>query len=257
MKVIKNLEFDKIEYVKYGFFTRLGGFSKNEFDSLNFNSKEDTGEPKNNVLKNFDVLKNYFKSSNNVFKLKQVHSKDVFILGDLKYLEDIDIIHADAVVTKLRNVVIGVVTADCVPILLVDDKNKIISAVHAGWRGSVAGIIENSINKMVKIGAEIKNIKALIGPHLRVENFEVKQDFISDLIKNNIKYQDFIICKNDKIFFNITKFINYKLQSTGITEIYDVNLDTYSNPDLFFSYRRSTHENQKKFGCQFSAIMLN
>lgn len=252
-KVITNKSFDKISSIKYGFFTRCGGFSEGEFNSLNINSKVENGESKENVLKNFNVIKKFFNTQNNVFKMKQTHSNKVFILNDLKWLNDIDIIEADAVITKLKNVVIGVSTADCVPILLIDEINQIVCAIHAGWKGVILGIIENSIIEMKKLGAQY--IKALVGPHLKVDNFEIQQDFIKFLEENKINYKDFVIFKNGKIFFDISKFVETKLKNNCISSV-DVEIDTYSNSDLFFSYRRSTHENKEKCGCQFSGIML-
>lgn len=256
VKIITDKKFDNIDCIKYGFFTRLDGFSKDEFESLNFNSSDAFGEDKIHVLKNLNVVKDFFNSPNNVFKMRQIHSNKVFVLDDLKYLTDIDKIEADAVVTKLKNVVIGVTTADCVPILIVDDVKKIIGVIHAGWKSAITGIIKNTISEMKNLGADVKNIKAVVGPHLRVDNFEIKKDFLDNLVKNNINYSDFIINKNDKIYFDISKFINFDLKNNGIINFSDVEIDTYSNPELFFSYRRSFHENKNKFGCQFSAIML-
>jgi len=253
LKIITDKSFDKISCIKYGFFTRLGGFSEGEFYSLNVNSKIDNGESKENILKNLSIIKKFFNTQNNVFKMKQIHSNKVFVLNDLKLSNDIDIIEADAVITKLKNIVIGVSTADCVPILLIDEENQIICAIHAGWKGAIIGIIENSVSEMKKLGA--KNIKGLIGPHLRIQNFEIKKDFLNILQENKINQNDFVIFKNDKMFFNISKFVETKLKNNDIYAV-DVNIDTYSNTDLFFSYRRSTQEKKDKFGCQFSAIML-
>lgn len=256
LEVIKNKDFDKINNIKYGFFTRKGGFSSGEFESLNFNSSIFSGESKENIEKNLNIIKKYFGSSYNILKLKQIHSNKVYIFNDLNILPSIDEIEADAVITKIKNLVIGVSTADCVPILLIDKKNEIIAAIHAGWKGAVSGIIENTITEMVKIGSNIKEIKALIGPHLRVKNFEVKDDFIKNLENKNINGLKFISKKDNKYLFNITEFVKDILKNQGINYTYDVNLNTYTNHELFFSYRRSCHQKKDKLGCQFSAIML-
>ena len=256
LEVIKNKDFDKISNIKYGFFTRKGGFSSGEFESLNFNSSNFNGELEENIKKNLNIVKGYFNSPYDILKLKQIHSNKVCIFNNLNTLPSIDEIEADAVITKIKNLVIGISTADCVPILLSDEKNKIIAAIHAGWKGAITGIIENTISEMLKIGSSIKEIKVLIGPHLRVKNFEVKNDFIKNLESNNINGLKFILEKNNKYYFNITEFIKNILKDQGINYIYDVDLDTYTNPELFFSYRRSCHQKKDKYGAQFSAIML-
>ena len=256
MEIIKNKDFNEISNIEYGFFTRKGGFSTGEFDSLNVNSSKINGEPKENVEKNLNLIKKYFNSPYSILKLKQVHSNKVYVFDDLSILPSYAQIEADSIITKIKYLIIGVSTSDCVPIMLSDEKNEIVSAIHAGWRSAIAGIIENTINKMVKIGANINEIKALIGPHLRVENFEVQKDFIKILKENNVDDSAFIVKKDDKLFFNITNFVKNILKKQGVNYVYDVNLDTYTNPELFFSYRRSCHEKKDKFGCQFSTIML-
>lgn len=255
-EVIKNKDFNKISNIEYGFFTRKGGFSSGEFESLNFNSSNFNGELEENIKKNLNIVKEYFNSPYDILKLKQIHSNKVCIFNNLNTLQSIDEIEADAVITKIKNLVIVISTADCVPILLSDEKNKIIAAIHAGWKGAITGIIENTIFEMLKIGSSIKEIKVLIGPHLRVKNFEVKNDFIKNLENNNINGLKFILEKNNKYYFNITEFVKNILKDQGINYIYDVDLDTYTNSELFFSYRRSCHQKKDKYGCQFSAIML-
>lgn len=256
IKTIKNRNFSKVKNIKYAFFTRHGGFSSGEFESLNFNSSPSGGELNDNIIKNLNVIKQYFHSPYNVLKLKEIHSNKVYVFNDLSILPSVDKIEADALVTKIKNLVIGISTADCVPILFSDEKNEIIAAAHAGWKGAIAGVIENTIDEMIKIGSNIKEIKAVIGPHLKVDNFEVKDDFIKILENNNLYALKFVLKKDNKFFFDITKFVKNILKNKGVNHIYNVNLDTYTNPELFFSYRRSCHQKKDKLGCHFSAIML-
>ena len=242
--------------IKYGFFCRTGGISSGDFDSLNINSSKLDGESIENVKKNLKLIQDFFKSKNKVFKIKQVHSNKVVHLNDLNELSNRFIIEGDAVVTKLKDVVIGISTADCVPLLIVDDSTNIIAAVHAGWRSAITGVIENTILKILEIGGSLDNLSVVIGPHLRVKNFEVQMDFVDILKEKNIDTSEYIFINNDKMFFDITKYIKNVLIQIGIKRIYDVDLDTYDCPEKFFSYRRSCHEKKKFFGCQFSAIML-
>ena len=242
--------------IKYGFFCRTGGISSGDFDSLNINSSKLDGESIENVKKNLKLIQDFFKSKNKVFKIKQVHSNKVVHLNDLNELSNRFIIEGDAVVTKLKDVVIGISTADCVPLLIVDDSTNIIAAVHAGWRSAITGVIENTILKILEIGGSLDNLSVVIGPHLRVKNFEVQMDFVDILKEKNIDTSEYIFINNDKMFFDITKYVKDVLIKMGIKRTYDVDLDTYDCPKKFFSYRRSCHEKKKFFGCQFSAIML-
>ena len=242
--------------IKYGFFCRTGGISSGDFDSLNINSSKLDGESIENVKKNLKLIQDFFKSKNKVFKIKQVHSNKVVHLNDLNELSNRFIIEGDAVVTKLKDVVIGISTADCVPLLIVDDSTNIIAAVHAGWRSAITGVIENTILKILEIGGSLDNLSVVIGPHLRVKNFEVQMDFVDILKEKNIDTSKYIFINNDKMFFDITKYVKDILIKMGIKRTYDVDLDTYDCPKKFFSYRRSCHEKKKFFGCQFSAIML-
>lgn len=258
LKVIKDKDFDKISSIDYSFFTRKGGLSSGEYDSLNVNTSEVNGESIQHVRKNLNIIQDHFRSPNKVFKMKQIHQNNVFVLDDIKMIEDNNLVEADAVITKLKNVVIGVSTADCIPLLLVDKESKIISAIHVSWKTAFLNIIENTFNELGKLGSNTKNIKIIAGPSLAVDNFEIKDDFIETLKKLHENYSNFLLKKEDKTFFDFKKYVKERLSKLGIKNLFDVNMDTYSNPDLFFSYRRSCHLGQKaKYGCQYSGIMLN
>lgn len=256
MKIIKNLEFDNIKNIDYAFFTREGGHSNGIFESLNTNFSGKTGESIESVELNLQVIKKHFNTDYDIIKIKQTHSNKVFIFDDLNILPSLGEIEADSIITKLKNVVIGVSTADCVPILLVDEESEVIAVIHSGWKGSLIGITENTIKKMKELDAKANKIKALIGPHLRVENFEIKQDFVDNLKNINQEALKFVVQKNNKMFFDISSFVKNLLRKENISKIYDVNLDTYSNSKLFFSYRKNFQKNEMKYGTQFSGIML-
>lgn len=258
LEIVKNKDFSKLKEIDYGFFTRKGGVSIGEYDSLNTNTAITSGESFEQVSKNLNIIQQFFLSPHKVFKMKQIHTNKVILLNNFDYEKSDDLFEGDAVITQLKNVVIGVTTADCVPILVADSENKIIAAIHASWKSTLNGIIENTIMEMKKLGTNAQNITAILGPHLRVDNFEIQNDFIEILTAKNSKNLKFILEKNNKKLFNITECVKTILTDLDIKNIYDVNLDTYTNPDLFFSYRRSCHLNtQSKLGCQFSAIMLN
>ena len=245
-------QFDK---VKHGFFSRVGGVSEGEFFSLNCNTKSTDDHQK--IKTNISLVAKNFEHLDNIKMLRQVHS-DIVVTVE-KSSQVCSNIEADAIVTKLPQVLIAVQTADCVPILLCDQDNKIVAAVHAGWRGTFSGVITNTIKEMVYLGAQ--NITAAIGPCIRIENYEVDHDFYQNAISININAKDFFVIgkKIKHYYFDLPGYCKMLLKSQGV-QFDDLGVDTYNNPQLFFSYRRTCHQTTSgmpiKCGNQISAIML-
>lgn len=237
-----------------GFFTRQGGVSTGLYSSLNCSKKSD--DDSKNINKNLLLIQNEFQTPNEVKQLRQTHTNQVYILTDKHF--DCSDIEADSIITKLKNVPIGVVTADCTPILLIDEKNGIISAIHAGWHGAIAGVIQNTISKMLSCGAETKNIKACIGPTIIQKNYEVDSDFHKKFLSQDQENEKlfYLSINKNRYMFDLSGYNEKTLKSQGISEIENLKLDTYSNENLFFSNRRRTHRNELVYGCQLSAIML-
>ena len=163
--------------------------------------------------------------------------------------------NSDALITKLRGVALGVVTADCVPIILYDIKNQIIGCIHAGWKGASSGIIENTVKKFKKINSKNK-IFASIGPCIGKKSYEVDVEFYKKFIsisKKNIKY--FLKKNNHKHLFNLRKYVNDKLIKLNV-KVDHVNHDTFREKTTFFSYRRSQKLQEKDYGRCISVICL-
>ena len=178
--MIKSKKLTKIKDLKHGFFNSAGGKSKNIYKSLNCGpgSKDLTS----NVKKNLEIVKKkIIKSSKSIFLLHQIHSNKFTYIDDKYRLKTKP--KVDAVITNQRNLPIAVLTADCVPILICDDKRKMIAAIHAGWKGAYKGIITKVIKFMIKKGCKFQNITAAIGPSISVKNYEVKEDFKKKFIK--------------------------------------------------------------------------
>ena len=164
-------QFSKIKNVHYKFFSAEKGFSSFPYNSLNcsFNT-QDSYE---NIIENRKYVKDII-NLNDLFFINQIHSNKVFFLEDKKQLSfKLD---ADGVVTNLKNIGLSILTADCAPIFFLDLNNDIIAACHAGWRGALNGIIENTINKMIEIGSLRKNILAIIGPTIQQHSYEIGND---------------------------------------------------------------------------------
>ena len=152
---------------------------------------------------------------------------------------------------------IGVLTADCVPILIADKRNTIVAAIHSGWKGAYKGIIEKVIKFLKKKGYEPENLIAAIGPCISQKNYEVKDDFKKKFLKKDKKYCVFFKNSNNKIFFNLRKFVQDTLKNNGIKSIDIINKDTFDISNNYFSARRSISLNQDDYGRNISLIMIN
>jgi YfiH family protein len=248
----------KQDKLAHGFFTKIGGVSESVYSSLNCNTNcEDNPE---NIVKNQEIVCNALSFTyNNLKILDQVHSASVIIIHDM--VQATSHLQADALVTNLSGILLGVKTADCVPILFFDSKNKIIAAAHAGWKGAIAGILENTILTMQNLGAEISNIIAAIGPSIQQQSYEVDQAFYHKFIEKDPLTSQFFIdsTKTTYYMFDLAKYCINKLEKIGIQTIDHLSIDTYSNPDMLFSFRRTTYENknlgnQLECGRQLSVI---
>jgi len=144
-----------------------------------------------------------------------------------------------------------------VPILIYDDKEKVIAAIHAGWKGAFKGVIKRTVNFMIKKGSTSKNITAVIGPCISVKNYEVKKDFIKKLIKKDKKNKKFFKQIQNKYFFNLKKYVYSQLKALNIKKIDMINKDTFDPKNNFFSARRSINRNENDYGRNISVIMIN
>ena len=238
--------------ISMGFFTRCGGFSNNSFTSLNCNLR--ASDKKKLVKKNITEDLGLIGLKNKKLKMiNQVHSEKVTLINKINFEK---IITADGMITQDRNITIAVLTADCCPIFLFDDDSSFISCLHSGWKGCYLNIVENALKKIKRIQPNTKKINAIIGPCLDKTNFEVSNGFKEKFIKKNSSYNKFFIKKNDKdkSFFNMRGLIKFQLKEKDIFKISDVDLDTYSNKELFYSHRRSTHENDLPTGRMINII---
>lgn len=202
-------------------------------------------------LDNIRILKKYVHYDN-LAVMVQTHSNKIVVIDDVSQKQPLN---CDAVITKHSQIALCVQTADCVPILLFDEKNMIIAAIHAGWRGAVKDIVELTIDEMLKIGGSQDAAIALIGPYIKMHSYEIKQDMIEEISKQDNKALDFIVYQDDKTYFALGDFVKMKLSKCGIGNIYDLNIDTYTHPACF-SFRRFTHDKNYRYGSLISYIAL-
>ncbi|MDB6181361.1 peptidoglycan editing factor PgeF [Paracoccus fistulariae] len=242
-----------LDDVKHGFFTRKGGASSGLFSGLNC-GRRSTDQRDMVQVNRARVATAMGVPVENLATVKQVHSPDVVTLAEGDDIAVICDIEADGLVTTRRDVAIAVLTADCQPILLADPGAGVIGACHAGWRGAISGVIEATVQKMREQGAT--RIVAVIGPTISQRAYEVGEDFMEDFIAEDADYARFFSGgPNGRPMFDLPSFGLSRLRDADV-EAEWIGYCTYSDPDRFFSYRRSTHEGQVDYGRLISAIAL-
>ena len=245
----------KQKKISHGFFNRIGGKSTGIYKSLNCGLG--SNDKKNKVKENLKIVKNKIsKNSKDIFLLHQIHSNK-FVFLNKNYKTNKNKIKADAIITDQAKLPIAVLTADCVPILIYECKKKMIAAIHAGWKGAFNGIIKNVIDFMIKKGCKKNYITAAIGPCIRQDSYNVKEDFQKKFIKKDKKNKFFFKKKKKTIYFNLPNFVKYQLKSNKITNIDTINLDTFVKKNNFFSARQSLRLKHDDYGRNISIIMIN
>jgi YfiH family protein len=233
----------------------LGGKSKGIYKSLNCGVG--SYDKKKDILNNLKIVTKKIRiKQKKIILLKQIHSNK-FCYIDKNFNFKKNRYKGDAIITTQKKIVIGVLTADCAPILLYDKNKNMISAIHAGWKGAYKDIVKNVVNFMLKKGCTTKTITAVIGPCISIKSYEVKKDFLLKFLKKDNKNKIFFIRKKSKIFFNLNKFIYFQLKSLDIKNIEIINKDTFDIKNNFFSARRSISRNEDDYGRNISIIMIN
>ena len=243
----------------HGFFTRRGGVSQGLYQSMNcgFGSQDTESHVATNRNRVATALQ---VKPSRLLTLHQIHSSQV-VTPTLPWPEP-ESPKADAMVTTEVGLALGILTADCAPVLFADTKNRVIGAAHAGWRGALSGIIETTIEHMLDLGSELSHISAAIGPCITQSNYEVGPEFKTQFCIENTANAEFFIPSSapdhpDHWQFDLPGFVKHRLSVCGITQIDNSCPCTYAAEDRFFSYRRSTHHGEKDYGRNLSAIVLD
>ncbi len=235
--------------VRHGFFTRKGGASSGIFAGLN------CGTGSSDQAEIVVINRTRVAEAMGVAELStvnQVHSADVVtVTGPLPGRP-----RADAMVTATPGIALGILTADCQPVLFADAKAGVIGAAHAGWRGALDGVLEATVDAMEALGAHRGNIAAVIGPTISQPAYEVGPEFIYAFLdddRDNARF--FIQGAGDRMLFNLPGFGLHRLRRAGVDAEWTRHC-TYRDPDRFFSYRRATHQREADYGRLMSAIRL-
>jgi len=241
----------KLKRIKHCFFSKKNGFSKGLYKSLNCG--RGSNDNKKNILKNLNyVAKKMSIKNDKLILMNQTHSTKVIEVKKNNYKKKIN---SDAIITKIKGLALGVVTADCVPIIIYDVKNEIAGCIHAGWKGALFGVIKNTVNKIKKINLN-NRIHASIGPCIGARSYEVDLIFYKKFLNKSKKNKKYFYYKNkNKKLFNLRKFVADKLVELNV-KIDHVNYDTFKEKNNFFSYRRSTKLKQNDYGRCISVVSL-
>ena len=241
--------------IRHGFFTRQGGVSQGVYASLNCGLG--SGDEASLVLENRRrVARHLGGTSGGVVTLYQEHGTNALEVSGT-FARDM-LPHADAVISKTPGLVIGVLTADCAPVLLADPLARVVAAAHAGWRGAVAGIIESAISAMERLGAKRERINAAVGPCISQGAYEVGPDFETQFLSRDPASDRFFSRRDnhDRPHFDLPAFVTQRLRDAEIASVLGLSPCTHENESLFFSYRRKTQRQEPDYGRQISAIVV-
>ena len=241
--------------VRHGFFTREGGHSTGLYASLNcgFGSKDDEAA----VRKNREtVAARLGVRPDRLMTVYQSHSPDVIMVEatwDVRSPPD-----ADAMVTRRPGIALGVLSADCTPILFADRRGQAVGVAHAGWKGALGGVLEACIAAFEREGVRPADIQAAIGPTIGLANYEVGPEFPEKFLAEDPANTRFFTAssRHGHHRFDLPGYVKSKLERLGLAEIEDLGLCTYADEARFFSYRRATHRGEPDFGRLISAIVI-
>ncbi len=240
--------------VRHGFFSRHGGVSDGVYASLN--TGPGSGDEPAAVSENRERCAAVFSvEPNHLLTNYQVHSADV-VHVDGPWEKNAP--QADGLVTKTPGLALGVLAADCMPWLFFDPEARIIGAAHAGWRGALAGVLENTVATMESLGAVRAHIRAAVGPCMRQQNFEVGLELIDAFTERHAGAEQFFArgASDDKRQLDLVGFGKWRLRAVGVDAIDDTDVCTLAENDHYFSYRASKRAGAADYGRNLSAIAL-
>jgi YfiH family protein len=247
---------DRVPHIAHGFFTCEGGVSRGIYASLNCGPG--SNDSRDAVLENRRIALSILANGNDakLVTLHQIHSADA-VSVDAPWPMD-NPLKADAMATRTKGLALGILTADCAPVLLADTESGVIGAAHAGWRGAFSGVIESVLVAMESLGARRARIAAAIGPCISQKNYEVSDQFRSQFLDAEPSSVRFFASGARPLHwqFDLESYVADRLKSAGVDNVAALSACTDARESEFFSFRRNTHRGEKDYGRQISAIML-
>jgi YfiH family protein len=239
--------------VPHGFLGRRGGVSIGDLAGLNIgygssDARDAIAENRRRAVA--AVLPNAALAT-----VHQVHSATVEVAE--QPWPELERPHADAMVTNRPNLLLGVLTADCAPVLFADKVAGVVGAAHAGWKGALAGVTDSTLAAMEQLGAHRERIRAAVGPCIAQASYEVDAAFQARFLEHDPENALFFVqADGGKPRFDLQGYVGARLRAAGIASAEAMRLDTYASADRFFSYRRATHQGESDYGRQVSLIGL-
>ena len=236
----------------HGFFGRQGGVSTGLYESLNCGpGSQDAAEA---VAENRRLVCAALAPQSALVSLSQIHSPIVHTLSAAPPGRP----EGDGMVTATPGLALGILTADCAPVLLADHEAKVIGAAHAGWKGALGGVLEATLAAMEKLGASRTRIAAVIGPTISQDNYEVDFNFRDRFLELGLRHRRFFVPsgREGHYRFDLPGYAVHRLTAAGLTSVESLGICTYPPENGFFSFRRTTHAQEADYGRQISAIVL-
>tara|TARA_Y100001970_G_scaffold111075_1_gene138656 strand:- start:316 stop:1068 length:753 start_codon:yes stop_codon:yes gene_type:complete len=249
--MIKSNHLLKYKFIKHSFFNRNGGVSKGIYRSLNCGPG--SKDKKKNINRNLNIVaKKIGCKKNKIILLNQIHSNKFYFIKNKPNKK----LKGDGLITNKKKLALGILTADCAPVIIIDPEKKIISNTHVGWRGAYKKIISKVVNSFIKKGSNPNKLVAVIGPCIGKNNYEVKNDFKKKFLKKDNLNIKFFKNLNKKIYFNLSAYIRSEMVSLGVKSIEIINKDTFPKKNNFFSSRNSLKNHENDYGRNLSIIMI-
>ena len=248
------LRSENLSAITHGFFGRRGGVSQGVFASLNCGAG--SGDARDAVIENRKRATVQLSPDAKLVTVHQIHSAKAMIV--IEPWEIGEGPQADAMATNMPNIALGILTADCAPVLFADETARVIGAAHAGWKGALGGVIESTLAAMESLGANRKRIAAAIGPRISQANYETGPEFRDAFLAADSNHAVFFTPSNriDHWRFDLEGFVTHRLVQAGVENVARLSACTYAREADFYSFRRATHRGEKDYGRQLSAIML-
>jgi YfiH family protein len=252
MRIHHSPNLQNLPGIAHGFFGRHGGVSTGIYESLNCGpGSKDAPDA---VAQNRALVRDAVAPGARIFTLSQIHSSDVHRVDAASQT----LPPGDGMATATPGCLLGIQTADCAPVLFADPGARVIGAAHAGWKGALGGVLENTLAAMEGLGARRENIAAAIGPCISQDNYEVGWDFRDRFLELGLRNRKFFrpSGKEGHYHFDLEGYAAHRLEVAGIGEVARLGLCTYPPENGFFSFRRATHAGEPDYGREISAIAL-
>lgn len=243
---------EALRFVRHAFFTREGGVSEGIFAGLNA-GRGSADDPERVAENRRRIAARLGVEPARLLTLHQIHSADVITVTEPFEGRP----KADAMVTAEPGIALGILTADCAPVLFADREAGVIGAAHAGWRGAVGGVVEATVDAMAALGARAGRIAAVVGPTIAQASYEVGPEMREAVLAASPDACDLFVAsaREGRFMFDLPGYVARRLRAAGVGHVEDLALDTYADERRFFSWRRAVHRGEEDYGRLLAAVV--